>query len=80
MAERASKRARGDKLATLKTRLPYISQTALAAVLKAVKGGEFPSDCTDRKTLRKSKESYVAQSGTYGPLHQRVNITDSMST
>ena len=74
----AGKRARSLSVAALKAQLPYVSQSALAALLMAAKNNELP-DITTRHMLRKARESYVAQLTPYGTIHQELSFGDNIT-
>ena len=75
--ERPSKAARAHKLNNLRARIPYLSQSALAAILAEAKREPLP-DVASRTTIRNAEASAVAVSTPYGDLHQRVVINDSL--
>ena len=70
MAEpRAVKVAR---LARLRSRLPYVSQNALVAILKIAV--EEPLPTGTRKDVREARDSVVLQQTPYGPLHRQLEV------
>jgi hypothetical protein len=72
MAERLAKRARVQRL---RSKLPYVSQSALSALLKAAQSDEGLPDITSRRSIGKAKDSMVNTATPYGPLHQQVSIS-----
>lgn len=79
MESPSAKRSRHDGIAALKARLPYISSSALAAVIKVAKDTKL-FEVTNRTSLRQSRQEYVTQSTPYGPIHQRMDIAEDLST
>ena len=69
LMERPSKIAR---LASLRARLPYVSQSALAAVLKIAQEEPLPSGT--RRDIGRSRDAIVEERTPYGPLHAKVSI------
>ena len=67
--ERPSKVAR---LASLRARLPYVSQSALAAVLKIAERESLPSG--SRRDIGRSRDAVVEETTPYGPLHAKVPV------
>jgi hypothetical protein len=63
----------------LKASLPYISQSALAALFKFAKDNTLP-DITTRDALRGARFQYVHQDTPYGTIHQRLALSDTVST
>ena len=61
------------RLTTLRNRLPYVSQQALAAMLTVASEEELPPACT-RKDIRAARNASVHLSTPYGPLHQKMNV------
>ena len=77
MSVHASKRARAmADVASVKAKLPYISQTALAEVLNLAKKEQLPYVST-RKALRRARDDFVHSTTPYGPIHQRLPVTGS---
>ena len=76
MADRPGKIA---KLQSLRTRLPYISQSALSQILQIAEHEELPGSST-RKDIRRARDETVAQMTPYGPLHQKITIPTSNGT
>ena len=60
------------RLANLKGRLPYISQNALASLLKIAETEELPQG--SRKTIRQARDAVVHQQTPYVPLHGSVDV------
>ena len=69
MAERPTKLAR---LQCLRDRLPYISQSALAAILKAARDEDLPEG--NRQDFREARDAVSHTSTPYGPICQVINI------
>ena len=74
-----AKRARGAGIVELKSKLPYISQSAIAALLKVAKNMELPDACT-RGNVRDARHEYLSQPTPYGTIHQALALTDRVST
>ena len=66
----AAKRARVE---SLRQRLPYVSQSALACVLREASRRPLPT-ITRRETLRKARREVVMQITPFGPLLQNVSL------
>ena len=79
MAAPSSKRSRLDGVVALKASLPYISQSALAALFKFAADNKLP-DITARHQLRRARFQYVHQDTPYGTIHQRLALSDTVST
>ena len=69
MAECPAKRAR---LLDIRTRIPYCSQSALAALLKIAETEELPSG--SRKDIAIARDSVSAIATPYGTLHQCISV------
>ena len=71
--------SKAARVGALRSRLPFVSQAALGALLQLAKEGELPEVKGDtRKDIRHDRDAYVATSGLYGPLHQNVVIADGV--
>ena len=71
-----AKRARHDdleRLISLKAKLPFISQSALGAVLRLAKREELP-DIASRDVVREARDRYVQLDTPYGPVHQHLDL------
>ena len=68
MAERAAKRAR---LLDIRTRIPYCSQSALAALLQIAEDEELPS--ASRQEIAAARDSVSQVATPYGELHQSIS-------
>ena len=79
MSIHASKRARVTDVAALKAKLPYITQAALAEVLKLAKKEQLPDGVASRHMLRRARDDFVHSMTPYGPIHQRLQLTGSMT-
>ena len=73
MADRPGKLAR---LQSLRSRLPYISQSALSQLLRLAAQEELPGTC-QRLDVRQARDRTVATHTPYGALHQQVAVKDS---
>jgi hypothetical protein len=76
-----SKRARADELAkvtSLKARIPYMSQSALGALLHIAKQEHLPQVST-RKAIREARNKHVTMATPYGPVHQRIDLGGGVS-
>ena len=73
MEERRAKRTR---LQSLRDRLPFISQSALAAVLKFA-AAEPVHEGVTRDELRNARNQIVAEQTPYGPLHQLIMMGET---
>ena len=71
MADRPAKLAR---VLDLRTRLPYCSQTALAALLKAAGEEELPST-VDRQTVARARDDAINFITPYGPIHRTIDVS-----
>ena len=70
MAEpRAAKLARVE---ALRTSVPYVSHSALAAILAAAQEAPLPK--ADRNTVREGRDRVAMTETPYGPLHQSMRI------
>ena len=75
-AAAASSSSRMEKIQALgnfRSKLPYMTQSSLSAVLTALKHEPLP-ECTRRKDIQESRDKIVQLSTPYGPLHQRIDI------
>lgn len=70
MAEPPRKIAR---LQLLRAKLPYVSHSALSAILKESKAEPLPDACS-RSSIARSRDAGVKQSTPYGTLHQTVSL------
>ena len=69
----ATKAEKLKQLSDLRSSLPYISQSALGALLSAAKDSPLPEFCT-RKRIREARNSIACQDTPYGPLMKRVTV------
>ena len=74
----AAKRARAAELASLKSRLPYISQSALGALLRIAKTDRLPDGST-RFGVMRARNKYVSVASPFGPLHQSIDLGGGIS-
>ena len=70
------KKARSE-LASLRARIPFVSQSALAALLKIAANDGLPK-VTNRKGIRDSRDEFIRTTTPHGPLHAHINVTESM--
>ena len=80
-AASAAKRAKQEnagKLASLRARLPFISQSALAAILRVAKDERLP-DVTSRTAVREARDSQIDIQTPYGCLHQKRQLEGGRS-
>ena len=75
MADRPGKIAR---IQSLRSRLPYVSQSALSQILRfaAEEPEMMPGSCS-RKDIRQARDDAVAELTPYGPLHQTLTLASS---
>ena len=73
MADRPGKIA---KLQSLRSRLPYVSQSALSAILQLAAQEELPGSCS-RKDVRRARDDTVKELTPYGSLHQTITLPAS---
>ena len=64
------------KLSELRSRLPFVSQGALASLLKVAQEEGLPESC-GRRGIRESRDAIVNTQTPYGTLHQSVVIDDT---
>eukprot|EP00971_Amphidinium_carterae_P262428 5205531-Amphidinium_carterae.1 len=74
MAEPSSKVARLEGLRALRYKLPHITQSALAAVLKVASECSLPT-AASRATIRAARDVCATESTPYGPLHAAFECT-----
>ena len=60
------------KITDLRWRLPFVSNNALACMLKLAEGQELPTG--SRTTIRRCRDAVVFEMTPYGPLHQKVLV------
>ena len=70
MADRPGKIA---KLQSFRSRLPFVSQSALAQILQIAAKEDLPGSCT-RKDVRRARDDKVTSLTPYGPLHQIITM------
>lgn len=73
MAEPNNKRIR---LQRLRDRLPYVSQTALAALLQVAATDDLPSSCS-RRTIGRARDSCTQVATPYGSLHSHMSLPNA---
>ena len=69
----AAKRAR---IQSLRARLPYVSQSALASILEIAATEALPEH-TSRHTVRRARDSIKDIRTPYGNLHQHIEVQNS---
>lgn len=76
---RAAMTSRPAKLARLqriRAQLPYVSQSALAAVLQAVaQDPDVVDGSASRRDVRHARNEFAATQTPYGPVHQKLQLT-----
>ena len=73
---------RGSKrrqLLQFNSRLPHVSQSALASVLKEVKLGNVPELGQERHHIRGARNDFCSQATPFGKIHQTVEVVDGVS-
>lgn len=70
MAASSAKRAR---LQEFRDKLPYISQTALATVLKVAADDGVP-EVASRRSFARARDHFSKASTPYGPLHHLLDV------
>ena len=71
-----AKRSRHDdleRLVSLKARPPFVSQSALGALLRLAKEEELP-DIASRNVVREARDKYVQLNTPYGPVHRHLDL------
>ena len=61
------------KLQSLRSRLPYVSQTALHALLEIAKSEELPS-VSSRRVVREARDCLTSQKTSHGLMHKQLHI------
>ena len=67
---RPEKRAR---LQSFRDRVPYVSQSAFAKILRLGRQEELP-EASSRRDVRVARDTTVMQETPYGPIHRQINI------
>ena len=75
MAERPAKFA---KIQSIRSRLPFVSQSALSALVKVAKE-EGLSDVCNRHDVRRARDKTIKEVTQYGPLHNTTRVNDDFS-
>ena len=73
MASSEGRAAKYAKLQSLRQRLPFISQSALAEVLKANQAQPLP-DAASRRTIGRARDFSAAQPTPYGQMHKQIAL------
>ena len=68
--------SKSARLASLRQRLPYVSQAALAALLREAQHGGLP-EVTSKQSIRRARAQFVQQRTPYGELHRKLRINDT---
>ncbi len=74
----ARKKSRLDELVSLRARLPFISQSALSAILKIATTEGLPK-ITTRRGVRQARDNFARITTPHGPLHTHIDVTDSVT-
>ena len=69
----ARKRSKHDELASLRFRIPFISQSALSSILKIAATEGLPA-ITTRRGVREARDKFVGITTPHGPLHTHINV------
>ena len=69
----ASKRSKLGELASLRSRIPFISQSALSSILKIAATEGLPA-ITTRRGVREARDKFVGITTPHGPLHTHINV------
>ena len=64
------------RLQAFRGRLPYVSQSALAAMLCIAKHEPLP-DASTRTHIRSARDATVRQTTPYGPIHKVLTLPDT---
>ena len=74
------RRLQSGAVASLRARLPYVSQSALAALFKEAQSEPLPTEgATSRASIRKARDQCVSSSTPYGAVHQQVDIAEGLT-
>ena len=72
-AQRPKKRQRLEAVQAFHDKLPYVSQTALAEILKLAQSAPLPKAST-RRDIRQARDQSVQVNTPYGTVHKTVKI------
>ena len=61
------------RLQSLRSRLPYVSQSALSQILQLAEQEQLPEECS-RNDVRKARNAVVEERTPYGTLHQTITV------
>ena len=73
MAAAETRPAKRARMLSLQHRLPYMSQSALAAVVQEAAREPLPDHCT-RSEIRLGRDEVCSQDTPYGKLHQKIEL------
>ena len=73
MAATETRPAKRARMLSLQHRLPYMSQSALAAVVQEAAREPLPDHCT-RSEIRLGRDEVCSQDTPYGKLHQKIEL------
>ena len=62
------------RINSLRAEMPYLTHTALSALLQAAKRGDLPTVCS-RPTIRAARDEVATQDTPYGPLTTTMDVT-----
>ena len=65
--------AKLDELASLRSRIPFISQSALSSILKIAATEGLPA-ITTRRGVREARDKFVGITTPHGPLHTHISV------
>jgi hypothetical protein len=77
MVEPSKKKAKQldlNQVVSLRSKLPFMSQSALAAILKIAKTERLPTGAALRKDIRKARDDHVKVQTPYGAVHQPLDV------
>ena len=69
--------SRADRLhalQSLRSRMPHCTQSALAAMLEAARGGQLPAQVCRRADIREARDAMCQRRTRYGTIHQHVEL------
>jgi len=61
----------------LRSRLPYISQSALSSLLTIARNTPLPDACVSRRSIRRARDAVADIQTPYGPLHCNMTVDTS---
>ena len=75
MAAAPARDAVNSQICRLRATLPFVSQSALGALLKAAQREQLPNASRDR--VRKARDESVFEETTHGPIHRAMSVATS---